>query len=235
METKTFNPVSKKYALNNSYFKGNYGGYSQRPVTPYEVLLYYKQHGELPFAYNGDNWLYDCYCEYQKRNGVYHSQFFTPDATAERMAEIALDYFDEEKPVLDACCGFGQLTRALLKEGFEAYGYDFSHEMVELFKEYTKCDAAHTDFQSFNMKYKNIMSNPPYEIPLLTEFLECTYNILEDDGTLILLIPNGFIDKTRPKRTGDILAKYKLLYSEPMTEEFLRTKVHCEIVVLEKR
>lgn len=235
METKTFNPVKKKYALNNSYFKINAYGYNAAPRTPYEVLMYYKQHGELPFAYNGDNWLYDCYCEYQKRNGVYHSQFFTPNATAERMAEIALDYFDENKPVLDACCGFGQLTRTLLKQGFQAFGYDFSHELVEMYKEYTKCEAERIDFQSFNVKYTNIMSNPPYEIPLLTEFLECTYEILEDNGTLILLIPNGFVDKTKPKRTVEILNKYRLLYSEPMREEFLRTKVYAEIVILKKR
>jgi len=235
METKTFEKVKKQYALNNSYFKGNYGGYSQKPTNPVEVMQYYKQHGELPFAYHGDNWLYDCYNEYQKRNGVYNSQFFTPDATADRMAELASRYFDKGLPVLDACCGFGQLTRALLKEGFQAFGYDFSYDLTELYKEYTKCDAQHTDFQTFNVKYTNIMSNPPYEVPILTEFLECTYNILEDGGRLILLIPNGFVDKTKPKRTYEILEQYKTLHTERMQEEFVRTKVYAEIVVLEKQ
>ncbi len=232
METKTFEKVRKQYALKNSYFKNQ--GYSSNPQNPTQVMQYYKQHGELPFAYHGDNWLYDCYNEYQKRNGVWHSQFFTPDTTANRMAELATKYFDKSIPVLDACCGFGQLTRALVKQGFQAFGYDFSYDLVELYKEYTKCDAQNIDFQSFKTKYKNIMSNPPYEVPLLTEFLKCTYEILEDGGKLILLIPNGFVDKTKPKRTAEILLKYKFLYSEPMKEDFVRTNIYAEIVVLEK-
>lgn len=235
METKTFNPVRKKYALNNSYFKNTYYGINTPPLTPYDVFLYLKQHGELPFAYHGDNWMYDCYNEYQKRRTIYNSQFFTPDDTADRMAQLAYNYFDENKPVLDACCGFGQLTRALLKQNFQCFGYDFCFELVEMYKENTKCGAEHTDFQSFGKKYTNIMSNPPYEIPILTEFLECTYKILEDDGTLILLIPNGFVDKVKPKRTYDILEKYKLLHSEPMEEKFARTNEKAEIVILEKR
>ena len=81
-----FKKVSKKYSLNNSYFKNRHMG---APKTPYEVMMYHKQYNEFPFEYSGGNWMYDCFCEYQKREGVYHSQFFTPDKTAEQMAKLA--------------------------------------------------------------------------------------------------------------------------------------------------
>ncbi len=76
MFNQDFYPIKKKYALNNSYFK-NKG--PQDPSTPFEVLEYVKQHNELPYKEKiHDNWFYDCFVEYQKRNGVFNSQYFTP-------------------------------------------------------------------------------------------------------------------------------------------------------------
>ncbi|MDB0602327.1 ParB/RepB/Spo0J family partition protein [Tenacibaculum maritimum] len=54
---KTFEKVSKKYALNNSYFKNRKTDY---PANPLEVLDYWMQHNELPFDMGDEsNWMYE--------------------------------------------------------------------------------------------------------------------------------------------------------------------------------
>ncbi|MDR1130591.1 MAG: hypothetical protein LBK96_06380 [Prevotellaceae bacterium] len=78
----------KKYELKNSYFKNRYGN---MPDTILEIAQYQKEHGELPFKYDGDNWVYDAFCERQKRKGVYASQYLTPDATVAWLKESVND------------------------------------------------------------------------------------------------------------------------------------------------
>ena len=111
---KTFEKIAKRYALTNSYYKYRQMGW---PDTLAEIYDYLQQHGELPFRYEGDNWSYDALCERQKRRGVYLSQYLTPDRTAQQMAALAVRYFDNDSRIVDACCGTGQLTRALIAEG----------------------------------------------------------------------------------------------------------------------
>ncbi|MDR2891309.1 MAG: hypothetical protein LBV18_06955, partial [Alistipes sp.] len=94
------------------------------PDTLTEITTYHKRHGELPFRYDGDNWPYDTVCERQKRRGVVNCQYLTPDATAAEMASLARQYADGWGHVLDACCGTGQITKELLKRGFEVSAFD---------------------------------------------------------------------------------------------------------------
>lgn len=225
--------------MNNSYFK-NITPYN--PRTPEECFEYFKEHGELPFRYDGyenavdeyeaEWWLYDCYVEYQKRVGVYNSQFFTPRKTAERMAQLSERFFEGTR-ILDVCCGFGSLTKVFHPE-FEVRGLEIDHSLANLYKEWTMSEVEEKAFQNFKEKEKNIISNPPYEIPVLTEFLEWLYEALTDDGTTILLIPKGFIDKERPKKLVQVLEKFQVVDREDMQEEFARTKIRAEIVVLSK-
>ena len=234
-----FEKIKKKYALNNSYFK-NITPYN--PRTTEECFEYLKEYKELPFRYEAigaveyehifEWWLYDCYVEYQKRFGVYNSQFFTPRKTAERMAQLA-ELFFEGTRILDACCGFGSLTK-VFHPNFEVRGLEIDHGLANLYKEWTMSEVEEKAFQNFKGKETNIISNPPYEIPVLTEFLEWLYETLTDDGTAILLIPKGFIDKERPKKLVQVLEKFQIIYREDMQEEFARTKTRAEIVVLRK-
>jgi len=60
---------NKKYQLHNSYFKVN--RMLRLPDTILEIAEYLKENGELPFAYNGNNWVYDAFVEQQKYIGVY--------------------------------------------------------------------------------------------------------------------------------------------------------------------
>lgn len=111
---KRFEKIAKRYALANSYFKNRLLIW---PDTLCEIHDYLQQHGELPFRYDGDNWSYDALCERQKRRGVRLSQYLTPDATARRIAALAVRYFENDSRIMDVCCGTGQLTRALIAEG----------------------------------------------------------------------------------------------------------------------
>ena len=210
------------------------------PATPLEVMYYFNQHDELPFDMGSDteNWLYECYVEYQKRAGVYRSQFFTPPATAKRMAELADEYFGKDNPyVLDMCCGFGMLTEAVKEKGFIVEGFDNNSEMLELYNQFTGCTSFKADINgySFDGGRWNIISNPPYEIKECTQFLKLLWDMLIDDGGLaILLLPKGFVDKDKPKALVEVLEKFNVVHREDMDEEFARTKINAEIVVLEK-
>ena len=244
VELPTFEKITrkKKFALTNSYFKNH--NPQTEPGTPFEVYSYYKQHGELPFDADPEtapNWLYETYIEYQKRAGVYNSQFFTPPATAERIAELADKYFrtDERETcrVLDACCGFGMLTKPLTEKGFIVKGFDNNSEILKMYSEYTGCISEQKDIHSYlaeDTQWMNIVSNPPYEIKELTQFLKLLWDLLKHGGLAVLLLPKGFVDKDKPKALVEVLEKFSVMHREDMQEDFARTGMKAEIVVLEK-
>ena len=239
LDTPTFIKIltKKRYSLNNSYFKNRI---QTMPETPLEVMYYFNQHGELPFVMGSDtdNWLYECYVEYQKRVGVYVSQFFTPPATAKRMAELAEEYFQEDCFVLDACCGFGMLTKAVNEKGFIVNGFDNNRELLELYNHYTGCISETKDIHAYlyesNVAWRNIISNPPYEIKECTQFFKLLEDLMNSDAKAILLLPKGFVDKDKPKALFSILEKFNVVHREDMSEEFARTKINAEIVIIEK-
>ena len=106
---KIFERIPKRPTLRNYYRNRAF----RWPDTLPEIFDYLQRHDELPFRYEGDNWPYDAMCERQRRKGVHASQFLTPDLTARQMAALAVRYFDNENRIVDACCGTGQLSRAL--------------------------------------------------------------------------------------------------------------------------
>ena len=239
-DIKQFDKVDKKYALNNSYFKNRKNTY---PANPLEVAMYHEQHGTLPFDYSGTNWLYETYIEYQKRNSVYHSQYFTPPATALRIASLADKYFVDPKGeangrpwVMDMCCGFGMLSKPIRELGFIVRGFDFSHEMIDLYNFSQECIAELCNFETDHVElYDYVVANPPYEVPKLTKLFERLHSdFLADNGKAIILLPKGFMLKEKPKALVEILEKFNIIHSEDMTEDFAHTKIKAEIVVLEK-
>ncbi len=223
--------MKKKYALNNSYFKNRPYG---MPDTILEIAKYKEEYGELPFEYSGNNWVYDAFCERQKRVGVHNSQFLTPDATTERMMHFAGKYFNGND-VLEPCCGTGQITKELLKDGYNVTAFDIDHDMVALCKMlYPELNVCQSHFVEMSGVHNQIVANPPYEIPALTEFLQWVLSVQNKGGISILLLPAGFVDKDRPKATFETLRKFSLREREDMSESFARTNAKAEIIVLEK-
>jgi SAM-dependent methyltransferase len=224
--------VKKKYALNNSYFK--VAKSLGLPTSLLEIAQYERTHGELPFRYSGENWVYDAFCEYQKRNGAVYSQYLTPDVTVNRMLHFAGKYF-QSNMVLEPCCGTGQITKKLLKDHYGVVAFDIDREMVDFINfQYPGLDAKQCDFRNFKEYHEQIIANPPYEAPELTDFLQWILDIQPEGGISVLLLPQNFVHKERPKELMDTLRQFSVLEKDSMEEHFFRTSVGAEIVVLKK-
>ncbi len=223
---------TKKFALNNSYFKNRR---PDDPDTPAEVVAFFEEHGELPFEYNGGNWSYDMVCERQKRRGVQLCQYLTPDDTARRMAELARVY-SQSGVVLDACCGTGQITKFLIDAGYDVRAFDCDRDMLALHNLfYPQVEASQgniRDWQSFYC-WSLIVSNPPFDQVAGQEFMSWLLRNIAVGGHAVLLLPNGYMEKTRPRSLVDILACFAMLHREPVMEKFAHTNGNFEIVVLE--
>lgn len=244
---KKFEKIKNKYALNNSYFKNRRPA---DPSTPFEVLEYVKEYNELPYSQDlHDDWFYDCFIEYQKRAGVQNAQFFTPKNTAFKMVDIAIEHsYASHLSILDACCGFGQITKELVKSFDYITAFDIDSNMIDACDYFCNSKKLKLEVEDFKnpiekngmikgiqgRKYDIVVANPPYEVKDLTDFLYFLYDVMYVNGVAILLIPQSFLDKTRPIRLVNILNKFHILNRTPMTEEFARTKTKAEIVELRK-
>lgn len=233
-----FEKIKKRYALNNSYFKNKR---PQDPQDPFEVFGYVKQHNELPYNLDlTDNWLYECFTEYQKRNTEYkfNEQFFTPPKTSKRMRDLLEEYMSDDYLndvyLFDMCCGYGQLSVNYPNNKLISHGIDVDEKLCKLYEKFTGSQSTCIDFKDYNKKERNIIANPPYSVNKLTAFLEKLYEILEDDGIAVILIPEGFFEKEKPKATKEIINKFKVLYREDMEESFARTNINAEICVIKK-
>lgn len=225
----------RKYALNNSYFKNRR---ENDPDTLSEIVSYFKENGELPFNYNGNNWSYDTVCERQKRRQIIRCQHLTPDKTARRIAEIAYEKSPDSAFALDACCGTGQLTGALAEKGYTVVAFDIDPEMIAVHHFlYPECNAQLNDFTGLSgaVRFDLIVSNPRFDAQIAIAFFQCLNKMMTVSGKAVLLLPKGFVDKTRPKALTEGLAKFRVLYREDMTEKFFHTAILGEIVVLEKK
>ncbi|WP_165044894.1 ParB/RepB/Spo0J family partition protein [Dysgonomonas sp. ZJ709] len=231
--------VDKRYALNNSYFKNRKYNY---PDTLLEIVLYWKEFGELPFEYGGDNWVFDTMIERQKRHGVINSQYITPDQTARQLVELTNNFIPKDHKVLDACCGTGQLTKYLLENKFNVTGFDADPEMVEVckyiypqsdFKLFTiESKPDYEDQRETSDKWDLIVSNPPHKQKDLIPFLNWLSTSLTNEGKAILLLPKGFLTKVRPTKLEEYIKRLNVLHREDMAESFTYTKCAAEIYIV---
>ena len=226
---KIFERITKRPAFLNYYLRRSF-------YWP-DTLPERQQHNELPFLYGGDNWPYDAMCERQRRKGVYASQYLTPDRTARQMAALAVRYFDNDSRIVDACCGTGQLTRALILEGVHPsaiLGFDTDAELVDLYARfYPEAAALRIQFQEIDFRCENVVANPPFEIGECTFFLQWLSRIQRSGDRSVLLLPYGFIDKQRPTSVRETVRHFIIYHRIPMQEPFARTNCRAEIIVLE--
>ena len=102
--------------------------------------------------------------------------------------------------IMDMCCGYG--TIAILLNNFieaEYYMSDINSNAVELAKSNISKNAPNIDknnvfvgdlFENIPIKFDHIVSNPPIKVgkKYLLAFVEQSYEKLENDGTLTLVI-----------------------------------------------
>ena len=231
---KLFEKIMKRPTLPNYYRQRHF----QWPDTLPEIFDYLRQHDERPFLYGGDNWPYDAMCEWQRRQGVSISQFLTPDLTARQMAALAVRSFDNECRIVDACCGTGQLTRALLLEGVHPsalLGFDADAELVDLYERlYPEAAALRMQFHEIDFRCENIIANPPFVTAECISFFDWLIKVQRSGDYAVLLLPYGFIDKQRPKAIQETMRHFIIHYRTPMQEPFARTNYRAEIVILER-
>lgn len=232
---KPFEKIVKRPTLMNYYRNRKF----HWPDTLREIFDYLRQHDELPFRYEGDNWPYDAMCERQRRQGVFASQFLTPDRTARQMAALAVRSFDNESRIVDACCGTGQLTRALIAEGIRPsaiIGFDADREMTEIYNRlYPGAVVMWSPFDEIDFRCENVIANPPFETAECTEFLRWLATAQQSGDRAVLLLPYGFIDRQRFKTVREAVQHFSVLERAPMQESFVRTACRAEIVVLERQ
>lgn len=139
---------------------------------------------------------------------------------------------------MDACCGTGQLTRALLLEGVHPsaiLGFDADAELVDLYERlYPETNALRMQFREIDFRCENVIANPPFEITECTSFLQWLSRTQCSGDWAVLLLSYGFIDKQRPKAVQETMRHFIIHYRTPMQEPFARTACRAEIVVVER-
>lgn len=167
------------------------------------------------------------------------SQYLTPDATARRIAALAVRYFENDSRIMDVCCGTGQLTRALIAEGVhpsQIVGLEVDRELADFYARlYPVTQTLIGPYRDIDFRCENVVANPPFETTEVVDFLSWLAKVQQPGDRSVLLLPHGFIDKQRPKGIQETLRQFKVLYRTPMQERFARTNVIAEIVVLERR
>jgi 2-polyprenyl-3-methyl-5-hydroxy-6-metoxy-1,4-benzoquinol methylase len=221
--------------------------HADKPNSLAEIASYYEQTQELPFYYEGNNWAYEAfhYKQYYQYRGIGSKQvqlmqYFTPPKTAERMSYLAENHFDKSKPVVDVCCGTGQLTRPLLKRDFRVYGLDIDSEMIKVCQVDIAPRHPNQAFfkvmdwrtPTFKNSLYNVISNPPYKA--LEQFIKFLAQYTAPQAVVILLIPQSIWKRTDEPNLTEARTYFDFISSEPMQEPFERADITCDIVIVKR-
>ena len=128
-------------------------------------------------------------------------QYFTTHKTLkEKVFEFILN---RPNNILEPCIGQGDLVSYILSKktniNFDMYEID---NTIKLLDEIQKDNIIYGDFMKQNIlkKYKTIIGNPPYvrtkKGNLYIDFTEKCYNLLDEDGELIFIVPSDFLKLT---------------------------------------
>lgn len=112
--------------------------------------------------------------------------------------------------ILEPSIGQGDLVDYIKSRNkdvkFDMYEIDNS---IEMLKEINKCDVIYGDFMKIKIdkKYKTIIGNPPYVRTktgnLYIDFTDKCYNLLDENGELIFIIPSDFFKLTSSSKLLD--------------------------------
>ena len=128
-------------------------------------------------------------------------QYFT---TNNELKEIVYKFIlNNPTNILEPSIGQGDLvkfiTNKLINVTFDMYEIDTK---IKLLENIDKNNIIYGDFlkEKITKTYKTIIGNPPYvktkKRNLYIDFIEKCYNLLDDDGELIFIIPSDFFKLT---------------------------------------
>lgn len=128
-------------------------------------------------------------------------QYFTRnEKLKEKVHEFILN---EPSVILEPCIGQGDLILYIISKipniEFDMYEIDSTIKLLEGIR---KDNIIYNDFlkEDFVKKYKTIIGNPPYirtkNGNLYVDFIKKCYNLLEDNGELIFIVPSDFFKLT---------------------------------------
>ena len=126
--------------------------------------------------------------------------FTTNDFLKESIYKLILN---NPAVILEPSCGKGHLVDYVSNKSptimFDLYEIDNELSLLENIKD---LNVIYDDFikQDINIHYKTIIGNPPYVKKrtgnVYLEFIEKCFNLLEDNGELIFIVPSDFIKLT---------------------------------------
>lgn len=126
-----------------------------------------------------------------------YDQYFTTNITLQRKVfDLILNNPDV---ILEPSVGRGDLVKYVMENSdmktFDMYEIDNTVKLLDGvdIKNVTYCDFLK---QVINKKYKTIIGNPPYG-KLYVLFIQKCFNLLEENGELIFIIPSDFFKLTR--------------------------------------
>jgi adenine-specific DNA-methyltransferase len=140
-------------------------------------------------------------------------QFFT---TNNALKEIVYKFIlNNPTNILEPSIGQGDLvtfvTNKLIDVTFDMYEIDTK---IKLLDNIEKENVIYGDFmkQNITKTYKTIIGNPPYvrtkKRNLYIDFIEKCYNLLDDDGELIFIIPSDFFKLTSASKLLNTMMTY---------------------------
>lgn len=140
-------------------------------------------------------------------------QYFTTN----RLLQDKVLEFIHNNPdcILEPCIGRGDLVshvkKSLKNVKFDMYEID---KEIQLLPDINYCEVIYKDFlkQHFNKTYKTIIGNPPYvRTPkgnLYIDFTEKCFELLEQDGELIFIVPSDFFKLTCASKLNNKMTQH---------------------------
>jgi len=133
-----------------------------------------------------------------------YGQYFTTDnGLKEKLYSFILN---NPTKILEPCIGQGDLITYITSKIpdiiFDMYEIDNKIKLLDTIIENQKEKIVYTDFikKPINILYKTIIGNPPYvrtkKGNLYIDFTEKCYNLLEENGELIFIVPSDFFKLT---------------------------------------
>ena len=137
-------------------------------------------------------------------------QYFT---TSIELKEKVFEFIlNKPSIILEPSIGQGDLieyvTDKMLNVKFDMYEID---KKIKLLNKIQKSKVIYGDFMKceISKKYKTIIGNPPYVRTkrgnLYIDFIEKCYNLLDDDGELIFIVPSDFLKLTSASKLLNIM------------------------------